>query len=588
MPKGNAARTIDANGNLQGSPNTDFATTHTYYAPGETSVLPLACNGPGPTVDQAQLLKSSAPRGIATAIFVYDRAGRQVAKTNGVGTTCSSYDNEGRLTLTNAPGDAQATTYTYDPAGAQRTATDASGTVSSEYDEQGRVKRSLDSFGAEAKFKYDEEGNLSCRIASNGALPAGNANCTAATSYTTNYAYDAENKLTSLTDPAGRSYAFYYDKQGRLKASQYPNGTFSWNDHNASGWLTALYNRHGTLPTPLPASVPADSQGSPLADFAYLYEQDGKKTQQTRTAGGLPTETESYRYDRVGRLDEVKLPDGTLRRYFFDRDSNRTQITENGQTTATYVYDPSNPNSLGVDQLTSATENGQPRSFVYRPDGEMTSRGADTLTWDGWGRLNGGTFSGATVSYSFDPLGFRRQRQAGGTTTRYLHGGIFETNGAGAITLSDVDGTAGDLAQFAGPPTTGSIVTYLYFNGHGDLAAEATDQGVRTTAFTYDAFGAPKQTQPTNKAIERFTGRWDKKLDTSSGLIEMGVRPYDPSLGRFLAVDPVEGGSLNAYDYANQDPINNYDLTGAFCNQREFEHWLVDATPGSDCKQPLR
>jgi hypothetical protein len=42
----------------------------------------------------------------------------------------------------------------------------------------------------------------------------------------------------------------------------------------------------------------------------------------------------------------------------------------------------------------------------------------------------------------------------------------------------------------------------------------------------------------------------------------MGARPYDPAVGRFLAVDPVDGGSLNNYDYAGQDPINNYDLDG--------------------------
>jgi len=43
----------------------------------------------------------------------------------------------------------------------------------------------------------------------------------------------------------------------------------------------------------------------------------------------------------------------------------------------------------------------------------------------------------------------------------------------------------------------------------------------------------------------------------------MGARPYDPALGRFLAVDPVDGGSLNNYDYAGQDPINGYDLDGS-------------------------
>ena len=42
----------------------------------------------------------------------------------------------------------------------------------------------------------------------------------------------------------------------------------------------------------------------------------------------------------------------------------------------------------------------------------------------------------------------------------------------------------------------------------------------------------------------------------------MGARPYDPNLGRFLAVDPIHGGSLNNYDYAGQDPIDNYDLSG--------------------------
>ena len=42
----------------------------------------------------------------------------------------------------------------------------------------------------------------------------------------------------------------------------------------------------------------------------------------------------------------------------------------------------------------------------------------------------------------------------------------------------------------------------------------------------------------------------------------MGVRAYDPVLGRFLAVDPIDGASLNAYDYSFQDPINIYDLDG--------------------------
>lgn len=39
-----------------------------------------------------------------------------------------------------------------------------------------------------------------------------------------------------------------------------------------------------------------------------------------------------------------------------------------------------------------------------------------------------------------------------------------------------------------------------------------------------------------------------------------------PSLGRFLTPDPILGGSANPYDYANQDPINLFDLTGECAN----------------------
>jgi len=554
MPKGNANRTIDGDGNLQGSIDDKYSTTWSYYGPSESAAPPSACGGGG-SVDQAQLLKSKTPYGIASTTTVYDGGGRPIATTNGKGTACKGYDAEGRVTSDRAPGESQGITYTYDPDGAQRTAADSSGTVTTDYDEAGRVKHRLDSFGAEQTIAYDNDGNILSQTSASGALNA-------TPNYTTNYVYDAADELASLTDPASRQYTFYYCRCGKLKAVQYPNGTFSWTDYNPDGWATAVYNRHGTLSAPLPGSVPLDSQGSPIADYAYTYNQDQTVAQEVRSGGGLTTETTNYQYDMLGRLSQVTLPNGTSRMYAYDLDSNRTSIVENGTTVAGYGYDPSI--TPGVDQLTSVVVGGTTTTYGYDTDGNTVSRGPDAITWDSRGRHAGGTFGGIAVTYGFDATGFRRQRTSGSVTTHYLLNGLFDTDGSGTITTSRIAGTDDRVLEyFTGPPTSAFTATYEYYNGHGDLAAEANQSGNRTAAFTYDPFGALRSgSVPGNATTQRWVAAWNKKLDTTTSLVEMGARTYDPSLGRFLSVDPIDGGSCNLYDYVCQDPLNKYDLNG--------------------------
>ena len=53
--------------------------------------------------------------------------------------------------------------------------------------------------------------------------------------------------------------------------------------------------------------------------------------------------------------------------------------------------------------------------------------------------------------------------------------------------------------------------------------------------------------------------------------IQMGARVYIPALGRFLSVDPMDGGTANTYVYVN-DPVNDYDLGGTI----GWKKWFKD------------
>ena len=60
----------------------------------------------------------------------------------------------------------------------------------------------------------------------------------------------------------------------------------------------------------------------------------------------------------------------------------------------------------------------------------------------------------------------------------------------------------------------------------------------------------------------------------------MGVRSYVPAMGRFISTDPVQGGSANAYDYVNADPVNGFDLAGT----KPYDEACLSGFAGCKCK----
>ncbi len=583
LPNGNTAAILSS-GTLTnpGDPLTsNYGTVYAYYGDTDTATTPASlatgCLASA-TVSQLGLLKSITQHGLHAVTTVYDIAGRPVSSANATGSTVSCYSAEGRQLAAKTPGDSQPTTFSYDPNGSLLTAAhsgtsdDTRGTVTNSYDEAGRLVDTIDASGAEAAYTYDASGNLTNRIIAKGSLGT-------STHYTTTYSYDDADQLTSQTNSdTSKTWSFYYDDLGNLRGIQYPNTTFSWTATNPDGWTTGVYDRHGTINS---STLPTDTLGSTLGDYMYSYNADGQKTQVQITVGSGSAQTTQYTYDSIGRLQQIQPPSGTAcTAYYYDSDSNRTQtrtatnagscgtfstVTSYSYTTGTYTP---------VDALTAvgSTTYTYAGAGTSLGDGQLTSRGTDTLTWDGSIRVNAVSHSGNTACYLYDSNGnlLTRTYKTSATncttpagTTNYLLGDLLETNASTTITASYEDSLAGDLSSYNGAPTSASTATYLYYDDHGNEVNQATSTGAQTgTSQGYDPFGNVQVALPANSAIHAYTGRWNKESDTTTGLILMGARPYDPVIGRFLAVDPIDGGSLNNYDYAGQDPINGYDLSG--------------------------
>jgi RHS repeat-associated protein len=110
---------------------------------------------------------------------------------------------------------------------------------------------------------------------------------------------------------------------------------------------------------------------------------------------------------------------------------------------------------------------------------------------------------------------------------------------------------------------TSGFPAYPIADVHGDIVANTDATGALTANPLTDEFGKQIGTgTPANRL--GWTGNQQRYTIANNGTIRMGVRLHDPNLGRFLSIDPIDGGSANDYDYCNADPINCYDLVGTF------------------------
>jgi hypothetical protein len=106
---------------------------------------------------------------------------------------------------------------------------------------------------------------------------------------------------------------------------------------------------------------------------------------------------------------------------------------------------------------------------------------------------------------------------------------------------------------------------FKHWNLRGDLVATSSPTGAYSPAPITDAFG---DLVAGNRQTYDWNGAWGYRNEAlTGGLQKVGVRWYDPAVGRFLQKDSWLGSiyaplTLNAYGYCVNDPLQMVDPTG--------------------------
>jgi RHS repeat-associated protein len=458
--------------------------------------------------------------------FAYDGDGRLIAQTDWSGRSVTwAYDRWGALAAFAAPDGA--VRWTRDAAGNIIGWTGADGVqVTARYDERGALIEEHVAGNGPTRYENDAAGRPVARH---------DPSTASASERVTRYRWDRFGRLLELTDPAGRTSAWDYER-----SADNPRGAVSWARTPDGGETRFAYDGEGLLA----ARIRGDGQATrfvhgafdtlrrtidPLgATTGFAYDGAGRLATITNAAG----QAWHFRYDAAGRLagqgdwagretlyhrDALgrvlakRMPDATEQHFEWDDRDRITRVIA-GEDAISYRYDD-------ADRLVSATTwrlvDGVPRAIAdvglrYDDKGRLVAEEqngiAVTYRYDEAGRCVGRTSPSGETALRFDDAGLLRRYESNGHALRFAHdaSGLETLREAAAIgtrtafQLTQAYDPAGRLAEqraggvavFSGtPPAPGELVRHYDWDRAGRLAG-IRDAGTGTvpgeTRFHYD------------------------------------------------------------------------------------------------------
>ena len=277
---------------------------------------------------------------------------------------------------------------------------------------------------------------------------------------------------------------------------------------------------------------------------------NGQIIKKSETLQNRPKVGYTYRYDKQGRLIEVKRNNQSVERYSYDGNGNRKHAYIYGKHyKASYTLD---------DQLIVYGDN----SYRYDNDGYLveksTPKGTTTYSYNTMmGALTDVALPDNTqIHYITDPLNRRIAKEVNGTIVeKYLWEDLTTL-----LAIYDKDDTLIWRFEYADGRMPISMTDnngnryYLHYDQVGSLRAVSDANHTLVKEIVYDTFG--NILNDTNPSFEVPFGFAGGLYDSDTKLTYFGFREYDAYTGKWTAKDPIgfAGGNSNLYGYVLVDP----------------------------------